>query len=65
MILDNADNVDVFYPGQDDGPTQPPLTSFLPNGNGKIVITSRNTDTSERLTGDHKNIFTVLAIDKG
>lgn len=84
MILDNADDVTVFYPkqgvGQDKTPdrpnrptsanhppsnAQPPLASFLPKSrNGKVVITSRSIDASERLAGSHKNIFRVLAMDQ-
>ncbi|KAM6513158.1 hypothetical protein FALCPG4_015623 [Fusarium falciforme] len=54
MILDNADYVDVFFPSGSvhDSESARPLASFLPKiGRGSIIITSRNTDTAERLAG--------------
>ncbi|KAH8669304.1 hypothetical protein BGZ61DRAFT_116342 [Ilyonectria robusta] len=58
MILDNADDVDVFF-----STTQERLASFLPqNCNGSIVVTSRNMDVAERLVGGWSNILTIPAM---
>ncbi|KAH8656468.1 P-loop containing nucleoside triphosphate hydrolase protein [Ilyonectria robusta] len=58
MILDNADDVGVFF-----STTQERLASFLPqNCNGSIVVTSRNMDVAERLVGGWSNILTIPAM---
>ncbi|KXJ84598.1 hypothetical protein Micbo1qcDRAFT_170124, partial [Microdochium bolleyi] len=57
MILDNADNVEVFFPSLRDRPgtsvsKQRPLASLLPQTeNGRILITSRSRDMAQRMTG--------------
>ncbi|KXJ84799.1 P-loop containing nucleoside triphosphate hydrolase protein, partial [Microdochium bolleyi] len=57
MILDNADNVEVFFPSLRNRPgtivsKQRPLASLLPQStNGRVLITSRNRDAAERLSG--------------
>ncbi|KAH7123380.1 putative kinesin [Dactylonectria estremocensis] len=51
MVLDNADSVEVFFPGAH-GSRDQSLASFLPKtGCGSIIITSRNTDAAVRLAG--------------
>ncbi|KAK2667468.1 hypothetical protein RAB80_016659 [Fusarium oxysporum f. sp. vasinfectum] len=62
MILDNADDINLFYPK---GTDEPPLASFLPKGHhGAILVTSRSLDVAERLTGSRKNIFQVTTMDE-
>ncbi|KAF5658789.1 kinesin light chain [Fusarium circinatum] len=62
MILDNADDVSLFYSKNTD---DRPLASFLPKRhNGTISVTSRSLDVAERLTGSHKYIFKVSTMDK-
>ncbi|KAF9778546.1 hypothetical protein IL306_003655 [Fusarium sp. DS 682] len=62
MILDNADDVNLFYPK---GAAGRPLVSFLPRrNNGTVLITSRSLDVAERLTGSHRNIFQVTTMDE-
>lgn len=61
MIIDNADDIKLFYPK---GPDERVLASFLPKrNNGTILVTSRSLDVAERLTGSHKNIFHVSTMD--
>ncbi|KAF4332196.1 kinesin light chain [Fusarium beomiforme] len=57
IILDNADDVNLFYPK---GSNERPLASFLPKRrNNTTLITSRSFDVAERLTGSRKNILQV------
>ncbi|KAI6758654.1 hypothetical protein HG530_010894 [Fusarium avenaceum] len=79
MILDNADDINLFYPNEDneksaaasvvDGSTtattdQRLLATYLPKTrNGSILVTSRSLDVAEKLTGSHKNIFQVSVMD--
>jgi tetratricopeptide (TPR) repeat protein len=75
MVLDNVDNVEVFYPQPNLG--QDPksehlldisslLAAYLPQShNGSILITSRNRDAASRLTGSYKNVKEVQAMDTG
>jgi tetratricopeptide (TPR) repeat protein len=75
MVLDNVDNVEVFYPqpnrGQDPKSEHlldisSPLAAYLPQShNGSILITSRNRDAASRLTGSYKNVKEVQAMDQG
>ncbi|KXJ84796.1 P-loop containing nucleoside triphosphate hydrolase protein, partial [Microdochium bolleyi] len=57
MILDNADDVEVFFPRRQDRAgtivsEERLLASLLPQStNGRILVTSRNRDTAERLAG--------------
>ena len=69
MIIDNADDIDIFLPPapkiQDAEDVTAPLLDFLPQSrNGSILITSRNRDVAFRLTGSHKNILGVRPMDK-
>ncbi|CVK85819.1 uncharacterized protein FMAN_06666 [Fusarium mangiferae] len=62
MIIDNADDIKLFYPK---GPDERVLASFLPKcNNGTILVTSRSLDAAERLTGSHRNIFQVSTMDE-
>ncbi|SCN87370.1 uncharacterized protein FFB20_07930 [Fusarium fujikuroi] len=62
MIIDNADDIKLFYPK---GTDERVLASFLPKcNNGTILVTSRSLDVAERLTGSHKNIFQVSTMDE-
>ncbi|KAF5637859.1 kinesin light chain [Fusarium sp. NRRL 52700] len=62
VILDNADDVNLFYPK---GTDVRPLASLLPRApHGAILVTSRSLDVAERLTGSHKNIFKVSTMDE-
>ncbi|WYZ43755.1 hypothetical protein EsH8_VII_000191 [Colletotrichum jinshuiense] len=72
MVLDNADDVDVFYPKPNcdksmhaTSTAQRPLASFLPqSSNGMILITSRSRDVAERLTGSGWNVLSIPAMDE-
>ncbi|KAG5760717.1 hypothetical protein H9Q72_011170 [Fusarium xylarioides] len=62
MIIDNADDVNLFYPR---GIDERLLASFLPKRhNGTILVTSRSLNVAEKLTGSHKNIFQVSTMDE-
>jgi tetratricopeptide (TPR) repeat protein len=76
MILDNADDDDVFF--RFDGDTEQimqadnvtsrkmPLASFLPQTpNGSILVTSRNLAAAMNLVGIHDNIICVEPMDEG
>jgi tetratricopeptide (TPR) repeat protein len=79
MILDNADDVNLFYPVHNSGTKavtgfanentiartdQQLLAAYLPKRrNGTILITSRSMDTAERLTGSYKAIYNVPTMD--
>ncbi|KAM3481256.1 hypothetical protein MY8738_004608 [Beauveria namnaoensis] len=59
LILDNADNFDTFFSQTE----EMPIASYLPkSNNGKTLITSRNLDVAERLTGGHKAIISIPAM---
>ncbi|KLU88796.1 hypothetical protein MAPG_07779 [Magnaporthiopsis poae ATCC 64411] len=63
IILDGADDGNVFYAGSDDRKGKP-LASYLPQSpNGSIVATTRNRDLAYRLTGSHKNTIEVGPMD--
>ncbi|KAJ4305439.1 hypothetical protein N0V90_000970 [Kalmusia sp. IMI 367209] len=74
MIIDNADDVEVFTSrsarGQDseDEPasgTTPTLLDMIPqSSHGSILITSRNRDSAYRLTGDYANIIQVYPMNQ-
>ncbi|CAH0028566.1 unnamed protein product [Clonostachys rhizophaga] len=77
MVLDNADDVNLFYgtprAGNDcvlaDGnPTllrgKSSLASFLPKRrDGTIFVTSRSLDVAEKLTGSHRAVCRISAMD--
>ncbi|KAM0551724.1 hypothetical protein ACHAPJ_008291 [Fusarium lateritium] len=80
MILDNADDVNLFYsthPSGENAATeladettqatsnQRPLAAYLPKrGKGIILVTSRSMDAAERLTGSQKVILRVPTMDE-
>ncbi|KAH7160580.1 hypothetical protein B0J13DRAFT_581474 [Dactylonectria estremocensis] len=80
MVLDNVDDVNLFYPSSsagrdgaichpaDENPAalivQQPLAVFLPKcRNGIILVTSRSMDAAEKLTGSHKAVYRITAMD--
>ena len=76
MILDNADDNDVFFRfGRDteqitwaDNVTsrKMPLASFIPQTpNGSILVTSRNLAAAMNLVGIHDNVIRVEPMDEG
>ncbi|KAH8659344.1 hypothetical protein BGZ60DRAFT_456926 [Tricladium varicosporioides] len=70
MILDNADDIDVFYPRRHDQITTVPstqrlLASLLPqSSNGRILVTSRSRDVAERLTGSSRTVKPMQPMDE-
>ena len=61
MILDNADDVDIFFAEPTSATSNServmPLVDYLPQGShGLILITTRDTRTGERLAGRHNSI---------
>ncbi|KAK3681825.1 hypothetical protein B0T22DRAFT_445427 [Podospora appendiculata] len=64
MILDSADDRDVFYDSTSgdarDGRDGRPFAAYLPRSrNGSIIITTRNKDLASRLTNRPQNIIEV------
>ncbi|KAK4183100.1 kinesin light chain, partial [Podospora australis] len=67
MILDSADDRDVFYnansahgPTSDDTFDRRPLATYLPQSrNGSIIITTRDKDLAFRLIGRRQNMIEV------
>ncbi|KXJ85386.1 P-loop containing nucleoside triphosphate hydrolase protein [Microdochium bolleyi] len=70
MILDNADDVEVFFPTLRDRPgtsasKQRPLASLLPQTeNGRILITSRSREVAQRMTGSKWKTFPMQVMDE-
>jgi hypothetical protein len=70
MVLDNADDVNLFYPkqkGERDGSQDMPasLAAFLPQSrHGSILVTSRSKDAAARLVGSYKNLKEVRAMNE-
>jgi tetratricopeptide (TPR) repeat protein len=71
MVLDNVDNVEVFFPKRrpmQDGPSgtaSAPLAAYLPQShNGSILITSRSKDAAALLTGSYKNVKEISAMNE-
>ncbi|KAI0479994.1 P-loop containing nucleoside triphosphate hydrolase protein [Xylaria cf. heliscus] len=72
MVLDSADDVDVFYGagrggGQSAtaGEERRALWTYLPqSSNGSIIITTRDKDLAFRLTGHHSNVIEVGPMDR-
>jgi hypothetical protein len=75
LVLDNADNAGVLFDtGHDDTDTRSitakadrgrAFWTYLPQSpNGSILITSRNKDVAQRLTGDFKGVIEVQPMDK-
>jgi hypothetical protein len=67
MVLDNADDIDVFYPKPGTSrvqrmASQQLLASFMPQtSNGRILVTSRSRDTAATLTGGGQGVLSVTA----
>jgi hypothetical protein len=69
MVLDNVDNVEVFYQdskSEHSSSISSPLAAYLPQShNGSILITSRSKDAAAKLTGSYENVKEVQVMDKG
>ena len=76
MILDNADDNDVFFRLDEDtersmrandiAGSRTPLESFLPQTpNGSILVTSRNSTAAMNLVGVYANVIRVEPMDEG
>ena len=74
MIIDNADDADVFFDLSTAGSTigasnsisvPQPLSNFLPQSqNGSMLFTSRRQDVASRLTGSGEDIIEVKPMDE-
>ncbi|KAM0330742.1 hypothetical protein ACHAQA_003694 [Verticillium albo-atrum] len=66
MILDNADDMGVFFPDEGHNHTlREPLASYLPKSiNGKILVTSRSLDAAEKLAGNSQAILRIPVMGK-
>ncbi|KAI1157269.1 hypothetical protein F5B18DRAFT_261410 [Nemania serpens] len=65
LILDNADDIETFFPQQKPHDASSPLGNYLPQSlNGSIVVTSRNKDTAVRIVGDLRNVMQIRAMGK-
>ncbi|KAI0902947.1 hypothetical protein F4823DRAFT_620460 [Ustulina deusta] len=63
LILDNADDIEIFFPQQKPHDASTPLGNYLPQSpNGSIVVTSRNKDAAVRIVGDLRNVMQVRAM---
>jgi tetratricopeptide (TPR) repeat protein len=68
LVLDNVDDIEVFYPKRSLANESPaaaaPLAVYLPQSrNGSILIISRSKDAAARLAGGHKKILEVQTMD--
>ena len=71
LILDNADDANMFSYAIPQPANQQkldsfkqPLLAYIPQTtNGSILVTSRNTDSAYKLTGDHRCIIQVGPLD--
>ncbi|KAK5987383.1 Kinesin light chain 1 [Cladobotryum mycophilum] len=61
MVLDSADDYDVFYKTSGDSPNSQSLATYLPQSqNGSIIITTRDRNLGSRLTGNKpRNLIDV------
>ncbi|KAI1116993.1 P-loop containing nucleoside triphosphate hydrolase protein [Nemania sp. NC0429] len=71
MVLDSADDLDVFYHTQAtvrqtaSKERQKPLSTYLPqSSNGSILVTTRNRHVAFQLTGSYNNIIDVGPMDQ-
>ncbi len=65
MVLDSADDLDVFYGASEDACEGQPLATFLPqSSNGSILVTTRNEDLATRLTGAPRYMIKVGPMTK-
>src|SRR5947209_5150110 len=74
MILDNADDSDVFFDQTTSNPvyrgnlvySDPRLINFVPPApHGTVLVTSRNRTAAYALVGDYENIIKVDPLDEG
>ncbi|KAK4232927.1 kinesin light chain, partial [Achaetomium macrosporum] len=61
MILDSADDLDVFYnPTTGNACNRRPFAMYLPQSrNGSIIVTTRNKELAFRLTGRRQNMIEI------
>ena len=60
MVVDSADDRDVFYSSNGGTGEDKPLAEYLPQSrNGSILVTTRDKDLARRLTGNHKSVIEV------
>lgn len=60
MILDSADDHDVFFSIQGDVKDRRTLATYLPQSqNGSVLVTTRNKDLAFKLTGDFQTVIEV------
>jgi tetratricopeptide (TPR) repeat protein len=66
MVVDNADDADVFFSPPQGAQTADLLLDFLPQSpNGSILVTSRSRDVAFRLTGSNATIVEVKPMEEG
>ena len=66
LVLDSADDADVFYDGGSGAQGRRPLATYLPQSrNGSIIVTTRDGDLARRLTGGHKNLIEMGPMTQG
>ncbi|WAO90144.1 Hypothetical protein NCS54_00755600 [Fusarium falciforme] len=68
MVLDNVDDVNLFYPSTNESAIaksdERPLAAYLPKcRSGTILVTSRSMDAAEKLTGGQKAIYRISTMD--
>lgn len=64
MIIDSADDYDIFYDAPKDGSKMQPLASYIPqSSHGCILLTTRNEKLGSELTGGHQNVIKVGAMN--
>ena len=60
MIIDSADDYDLFYKKPEDGSKSQPLASYFPQcSHGRILITTRNNKLGSALAGGRQNVIEV------
>ncbi|WPJ65283.1 hypothetical protein SMAC4_13902 [Sordaria macrospora] len=65
VILDSADDVDVFF-GAGSNPERRPLADYLPQSpNGSLLVTTRNKNLACRLVGGYKNTIEIGPMAEG
>ncbi|WPJ65269.1 hypothetical protein SMAC4_13900 [Sordaria macrospora] len=65
VILDSADDVDVFF-GAGSNPERRPLADYLPQSpNGSLLVTTRNKNLAYRLVEGYKNTIEIGPMAEG
>jgi len=66
MVLDNVDDVQIFYSDHPHGSaTEPPVELFLPKSrHGSILTTLRSVEIAQRLTGSMDSVYEVPTLDE-